>query len=184
MNAPTIGAVAGENLRRIRVERGLTQDDISVAVRRAGLSWNRTRVAAFERGAHQAPALGVLLLLAAALEISLNDLLAGDGDVAVSPAATWSRADIRQRVDGATASPSPVALPDVDIAAEALARRLGAPVGDVREAARSLWGRTLTAERDRRVSTLGDVEVRSRTGYRGRVTRELAADIARLLEAS
>lgn len=58
--------VVGSNVRRLRLERGLTLDEIASNVRFYGLKWTTSRVIEFEKG--QIPAtLGTMMLVAFAL---------------------------------------------------------------------------------------------------------------------
>lgn len=64
-------AVFGANLRRLRLKRGLSQEDLAD---RAGL--HRTYVSSIERG-HRNLALVSIVRLAAALEVNPGELLEG-----------------------------------------------------------------------------------------------------------
>lgn len=61
--------VIGANARRLRLNAGLTLDQVSIAARRRGLRWSESRVADFEAG-RVAPNLGTL----AAFCLALSDL--------------------------------------------------------------------------------------------------------------
>ena len=63
-----------------------------------------------------------------------------------------------------------------------LAKRLGRDPRDIVEAAEGLWGRSLTEERDRRVSELGDLPIRDRQERQGHITRELSAALRQWIE--
>jgi hypothetical protein len=63
------------------------------------------------------------------------------------------------------------------------AHRLGVPPSTVTMTAIQLWGRGLTAERDRRVEAMPGESLRPRAGRRGHVTRELVEDLRRSLGA-
>lgn len=64
-------------------------------------------------------------------------------------------------------------------------RRLGVDPAQVRLAALALWGRDFDQERDNRVGDVGALEPRSRQARRGLVTREMLAEMERMLrEAS
>lgn len=66
----------GENLRRLRIEHELTQEDLA---KKSGVS--ARMIQNYEIGASQ-PRMGSVKKLAAALEISVNDLLGIEGMVA------------------------------------------------------------------------------------------------------
>ncbi|WP_243407328.1 hypothetical protein [Frankia canadensis] len=70
-----------------------------------------------------------------------------------------------------------VALQDAGEAEANIARKLGVPLVHVAVAAHTLWGRSLSRERDRLVSTTPDVSPSRRAAVRGRVTRQLTAKI-------
>jgi len=73
---------------------------------------------------------------------------------------------------------------EVDQTVKNAARRLNVPPAQVRVAARHLWDRTLTDERDRRVAALGGAtSTRARQARRGHVTRALLAELAPAVEA-
>jgi hypothetical protein len=63
------------------------------------------------------------------------------------------------------------------------ARTLGVPASAIALAARRLWGRGLTAERDRRVDEQigGDATPRTAQAHRGHVTRALLAELSPLV---
>jgi transcriptional regulator with XRE-family HTH domain len=66
----TVAELFGVGLRRVRHERGLSQETLAEAT---GLSTNF--IGEMERGL-KAPGLGVVVRLARALEVSVHDLLA------------------------------------------------------------------------------------------------------------
>jgi len=68
---------------------------------------------------------------------------------------------------------------EVDQTVKGAARRLNVSSEQVRVAARRLWDRTLTDERDRRVTALGGVTTaRAKQARRGHITRALLAELA------
>ncbi|WP_165938572.1 helix-turn-helix domain-containing protein [Parafrankia sp. BMG5.11] len=193
----TVGQVVGENLRRIREDRKLTQHEAALACRGSGLPWTRVRVAAMERGARETVDMGTLRLLADAFGVEVAEFFAGDGDVVLSPRAQQSRSGLRASLRGESESPGIGARDRVLVAPDksapvrprvhgrvipveaddALAKRLGVGLKDVLRAADRLWGHTLTEERDARVAALGDLEPGERQAHRGHITRELAQQI-------
>lgn len=74
-------AVVTENMRRLRMERGLLQEDIAMAARWVGLMWSSITVTQIESGSRQL-SLDEVLLLPLVLRCSLKDLLdtANDDD--------------------------------------------------------------------------------------------------------
>lgn len=62
------------------------------------------------------------------------------------------------------------------------ARRLGVEPAQVRLAARALWRKDFDQERDARVGDVAEMEPRSRQARRGLVTREMLAEMERMLK--
>ncbi len=197
-----IGHVVGENLLRIRQERRLTQHEAARQCQAVGLNWTRVRVAAIERGDRETVDVGTLLLLAEAFQVAPAEFFAGAGDVLLSSGAVQSRAGLCQTLSSADRPPlaaedrvirlkilksdseeardQDARMVNATIEADiALAGRLGVPSGQVVDAALAIWGRSLTEERDARVSALGDLETGERQAHRGHITRELAQEIER-----
>lgn len=196
----TIGAVVGENVRRLREVAPLTQHELASKWRRLGLSWTRTKLAALERGERARVDLGELPLMAWALLASPLDLLAGEGLVRLEPTAMMTtREELRAMLSGKKpAGKSPFRLDDLEGDATSrktlesalteadaeLAKRLTftlhrpVSVADVFRVADTLFeGRTVTEERDRRTAELGDMTAAARQAHRGHVTRELARQV-------
>lgn len=69
---PSVGQVIGENLRRLRSERELTQEEAARAVREVGLPWTRKHVAALETAVREDLTIGELVLLARAFDVPLR----------------------------------------------------------------------------------------------------------------
>lgn len=67
-------AVVTENMRRLRTERGLLQEDVAMAARWVGLMWSSITVTQIESGSRQL-SLDEVLLLPLVLRCSLKDLL-------------------------------------------------------------------------------------------------------------
>ncbi|KLL10806.1 helix-turn-helix domain-containing protein [Protofrankia coriariae] len=192
----SVGQIVGENLRRLREQWQWTQHEMAVTFQRHGLSWTRVRVAAIERGDRDTVDLGTLLLLSEAIGVAPAEFFAGDGDVRLSPQAVAPRAYVREQLSGTpshlrstdllvTIKPDnpnlgirPITSTEAD---EALARRLGASTQTVVMEALTLWGHSLTDERDRRVRALGDMEPNERQAHRGHITRELSREIEQRL---
>lgn len=71
--------VITENMRRIRAERGLLQEDIAMAARWVGLMWSSVTVTQIESGSRQLN-LDEVLLLPLVLKCSFKDLLKTEKD--------------------------------------------------------------------------------------------------------
>lgn len=187
-----LGKVVGENLKRHREEMRWTQHEMSQWLRRNGVNWSRAQIAAMESGAREGIDAGILVALAAALNIGITDLLLGEGDVLLSSDLLQNRQGVRSMLSGklnGDLDPRDQAKPGfgaVEFRYEAdlaLAKRLGVNVQDVLDVARDLYNkRTLTEERDLRVKVLamdaGDaMDIGEQQAHRGHITRELSKEI-------
>lgn len=215
--------VLGANLRRLRLQKGLRQDDVASMARKVHFDWTQGTVAAIETGRRSVSWFeGVFLQRI--LGASLAELLsAGAGEESVDiEGQSYTHADLR-RLDRLMKAPRP--LPEgwgksaresglrmideslrpqqlmarrygvsddpLDItemqaasfgtAERKAAEKLGVGPLEVSIASFSLWGRTLTQERDRLFSKApgeGDARVR-----RGHITRELLRHLEAHVEA-
>ncbi|MER6484116.1 helix-turn-helix transcriptional regulator [Streptomyces virginiae] len=192
----TVGVVVGANLRELRKSRRWTQDAAAERISKAGLTWKRTHIADLESGRRESVDLGTLVILASVFDVRLPDFMNGQGDVLLTPRAdyprretTSTRQQLRSWLSGgeeslliSDAESVRTALRDEGSAIGAdvaLAKRLGLPALDVVDAARGLWLRTLTEERDRRVAELGDLPLGERQAKQGHITRELNAELTK-----
>lgn len=188
------GRVIGANLRRLREARQLTQVEAADVLRRHGLSWQRSHVAAIEAGNRESADVAVLALIAAAFDVPVSDLFAGEGRVRLAADAVATRAWLRDCFAGRTPNDTievigtaarwlieSMAGEPVSFQADAeLAHRLGLRPEDVYQAAIRLWGRTLHQERDARVAGLAATDsprVFSLRAHRGHITRQLAEEL-------
>ena len=199
---PSIGQVAGKNLRRLRKDIRWTQDALAGKVVASGLNWKRSNIADLESGRRETIDVGTLLILATALSRHVSAFFEGDGDVLLTPradypehAATMTRADIRNELRGeggkrlrligqATARAASQRMTHLTrtVPAEAdiaLAERLSVDPWKVINAAEALWGKSLTEERDRRVKELGELPIGERQARQGHITRELTAELTK-----
>jgi len=209
----TLTEWVGGNVRDWRASAGVRQDDIVSAARRWGLAWTRSAVADLEAGRRRLTAEELVLLpivlndsAGGAPSPTLEELVAGKGDVALTERATMSlrqvakilRSDETLKLEAPPATTSAdmddlvragwreakaqrshhLALP-LDDAEKQAGRRLGVPARRIRTASVALWGRTLSAERDARVT--GDGSARSKQALRGHVTRQLMESLAAAL---
>lgn len=196
----TVGQALGRNLRRLRDERRWTQEETARQVRRAGVDWTRDNIAQIETGRRRSIDLETLVPLADCFGIALADLFEGDGAVELDEGVSIDLDALRQALNGATVGSEdvPLALTGdaVDRALDGAvrvtpveldvrtARRFELDVDQVTEAARGLWGRTMTEEREARVDerTEGELPARSLQAVRGHVSRELLDEIRPHLE--
>jgi transcriptional regulator with XRE-family HTH domain len=191
----------GENVRRLREERRLTQHELAQVWKRQGLNWARSKIAALEGGNRPRVDCAELVMMAAGLEATVAELFEGAGRVHLTPHPVvvdrdWCRSaftgtqmslwfgaqmlpgperearDEHMRGILATVKPFPWDRPSE--ADSELARRLGVPTEAVMAAAFHIFeGRSLTEERDRRVDSLGQMSMSERMAHRGHITREL-----------
>jgi transcriptional regulator with XRE-family HTH domain len=186
MPRKTLGAVVGENVRRLRERRALTQHELAQVWKRQGLDWARSKIAALEAGHRARVDCAELVMMAAGLGATVAELLEGEGEVHLTPhPRIIDRESLRSVFSGARVGPPSASFgfsgqaTGTVLSSEAdreLARRLGVPAMVVINTASSIFdGRTLTEERDRRVADLGQMSMSERMAHRGHVTRELAA---------
>jgi transcriptional regulator with XRE-family HTH domain len=187
--ALSIAQVVGENLRALRHQAGDSQPEASRRlVERSGLRWSRANIAYLESGGRrESLGLDVIHAIAGAYDVRPSALFAGEGLMRYSSGYTVTREAMRAALDsGRVPSMTPPREGVTDgandlVAFEAdnlLAVRLGIPFDTVRTAARRVWGRSLTQERDHRVAQhSGDESRRSLQARRGRVTRELTREL-------
>lgn len=163
--------VVAQLLRQRREAAGLTQDRVTTAARGLGLNWTRATVAAIEIGRRE-------LSLAEFVTLRGADVAAGELDV------FFAKARAKRGAAGDDAEHM-----EAEIKA---ARRLGVEPGAVVAAARRLWGRTLTDQRDALVrAAIGESRpagahagvARAIQARRGHVTRVLVADLSQALTA-
>ncbi|MGV0624564.1 hypothetical protein [Mycolicibacter minnesotensis] len=192
----TFSQVVGENARRIRLESGATQALVAEEMVRLGLPWGSGRVAQFEAGS-ASPALPVLLLLACALDnltpkrrpVTLVDLLEGEEPLSLAPGVSVPPAALVGVVRGGAAGAlNPYRRPfgvsgetveELDATDsytrtdERAAKELGTNKAGMVKLATALWGRNLSAERDRRAELLDGPVPRV---AKARITRELITE--------
>lgn len=195
-DTPTIGVVIGWNVKQIREGRGVTQREFAAWLRANGVPWSHAQLASIESGRRADIELSTTLLLCSVLGVSFDELLAGgspdlrasEGVIALSGEyAIVGAVDARAILDhvGDTRlsvleehgvdpfwDPAPM---DAD---ERIAQRLGVPLHSVVDAARDLWGGTLTEERNKRVAGEADEAEEVRRTRRGHITRQLGSELA------
>jgi transcriptional regulator with XRE-family HTH domain len=90
---PTISEVIGTNLRQIREANRWTQDECVALLRLAGLRLTQSAIVGIEAGSRSV-AIGELVIIAAALGVPIAELLAGEGQVRLSAAASADLASV------------------------------------------------------------------------------------------
>lgn len=184
----TVGQLVGRNLVRLRQAYGLRQEEVALLVNTvAGMRWTRSVVAYIESGQRKIE-LSEFVALCIALEVTTTELLAGraaelvlydDGDHGAP------LRDLRKVLAGGTVPPpnKPPSRAEVeqlqeDALGEAerkVAAKFDVPAIVVAQKAQALWGRSLTAERDRRV--LETPPGKNLRAARGWVTRVLIDEL-------
>lgn len=199
---PTPGAVIGRNLRELRAELNITQDEAARLIRESGLPWSRVHVAALEGGRREDLTFTELVLLSAAFEQPLSRWFAGDGSVVLSRRLTVLLRRLREMASGekpkvgrhpAVAAADHHAMDNADAllsftsrfeafrevpssSERRAAQRLGIDPGELYRRAFALWGHGFDEQRELKLSERG-VPMTSKTAYRGHVTRELLAEL-------
>jgi transcriptional regulator with XRE-family HTH domain len=92
--------VVGENMRDLRVERGWTQDDAARQLRRLGLPWTRSHIAALESQRRDDISLGELVFFSVAFGVSPERWLEGEGLVQMGQRLVVPLAQLRGIVGG------------------------------------------------------------------------------------
>lgn len=137
----TLGQIIGRNAHRLRIARGLSLEELSRVVRGVGLEWSVSRIVAIERGARE-PKLATLLVLANALECTVEDLLQTDQYAVDLGTVSVSVAGLRELFAGPTPKPwtEQISLDEWAIArgfdsAEHMTEELGVHASTLREMA-------------------------------------------------
>lgn len=146
----------GVRLRRLRVEAALTQEEVARRLAGYGVMTSRASMTVTENGQRGAGAYE-LAALSRIYGMALSELLGG------------------------LPTPEPVETGPDEATAKA-ARRLGIQPEAADAAARRLWGRGLSAERDARLGTA--TRSRADQARRGHVTRHLIEELRGATHAS
>jgi transcriptional regulator with XRE-family HTH domain len=93
--AVTIDAIVGSNVRRLRIARGWSQDEVARRAREEGLQWSRSSVAAVE-ATNKTIDVSELVLLSLALDARIDELLAGDERVQLGDDTTRRLWEVRR----------------------------------------------------------------------------------------
>ena len=103
--APDLARHIGRNARKLRLDAGVTLDQLAQAARFCGLAWNTGNVGHLESG-RTSPRLDTLYAVALALHqatgqpVSLADLLAGTGPVQINNKLTVDASSTARRCVG------------------------------------------------------------------------------------
>jgi transcriptional regulator with XRE-family HTH domain len=204
--------VIGQAVRTIRKRNGIAQDERARTCRKKGLRWGRSSVAMLESG-RRSCSISELLIVASALDAPLP-LIVGGGCLPDRPTTVLLTATTA--ADLAAVSEVLVSWDDTlkeetankigwvlsnqeadawtvesGEAEQKAARRLGITTERLMSAAESLWGMSLTAERERQLrddfglsSEPGETiaEQRHLRAFRGHLTRELVRQLQTVLD--
>jgi transcriptional regulator with XRE-family HTH domain len=191
--------LTASNLKRLREAKGWTQEGLATeAQARLGLEWTRDHVAAVERGARRL-SVGEVLAFAHVFRTDLNEFLAADGWIELTPGfrakgltelcspGGWlletenpaSRANdaFVAELESRRTPAEKAELAARQQVTQKAAKALGASPMALTVAAWQLWGRSLGAERDRRLGGDGAAQAK------GHVTRQLYAELEAVLQS-
>jgi hypothetical protein len=203
-HARPLVAVVGANVRRIRSEvLGVTHDQLAREVTALGFPWSYLRAAAFERG-DVTPSLATYLIVCAALDrlaqpdfrVTLADLVISDTPIKLAEGIVIDGDGVRNALAGAPPASlfaeTPVTPPRFALSGRSAAEvataagyaradvqtatALGLDRDSMVKACASLWGRSLTAERDARA---GAAPSRRQLGI---ITSELREELSAYLD--
>jgi transcriptional regulator with XRE-family HTH domain len=171
----------GGRIRHLRQQRGWSQDDLAYRAREAGLSWNRSAIAAIEVGRRDI-ALEEFFVLPAIFEQPMHLILGGARRRVRAGTRTVTAGDLRELLtDPKTARAIRrqimVEAGDWLTPTEAevnVAKVLDIDVRDLPALCFDVWGRSLYQERDARVEAPGSGELAQR---RGHITRQLINEL-------
>lgn len=195
----TLEQAIGQQMRRHREGRGVRQETVAAAARTWFLPWQQATVAALELG-HRGLSIGEFVMLPLVFRtagirrptgahLELEDFVPlqdedGFPNVPVVPGGVQVplraiRTLLRGGQPPAGVQPPDQAAPGPGEAERKAARALGCAPDSVLRAARRLWGRTLSEERDWRIGDRAKaLDRRSLQAVRGRVTRTLVRELA------
>ena len=107
---PSVAAVVGAGAREIRLDAGVTLEEMARAAQFYGLPWTSGRVGDFESG-RTAPSLPTLVAAAAALgeaigrRVSLAELVTGRGQVQINDKLSLDKSALRAALSGESIAP-------------------------------------------------------------------------------
>jgi transcriptional regulator with XRE-family HTH domain len=192
--------VIGGNARRLRLDAGVTLEQFAQAARLYGLPWTTGRVGDLEAG-RVAPSVPTIYAVALALHhvteqpVTLGDLFAGSGDVRLNdkltvdvsaladamtgqPVVEGGVQDFLRNLEGAVSRRKLASLlaEECRESDTAMLRGIGVTPQRGVAAMAELWGRTFSAERDRRAGPDANAQ------RKGQVSRQLKTELESLLE--
>lgn len=190
----SLRVAVGAGVRQFRLKHELTQEQLADAMHAHGKRWNRAKVASLEAGAIPVTVemLVLLLIVLADLSddwVSFEHLLpAAEQPVELTPAVAIYPGTLVSVLadDGAWPAQDGVVRTAAPIdgmwstVAYRSARVLGCSRREVDEAACAIWGHPIINERDRQVAE--KFPDGSNAQQRGRITRQLTAEISAYLE--
>jgi transcriptional regulator with XRE-family HTH domain len=156
-------SVLGGQLRQLRIDAGLSQEELAQAVPHLG--WNGATVAKIESGSRSLKATELLVLLDEGLVAIPSQSGAGVHSWEVAEAYQWIAAT-RKVFD----------------AERRAAERLGVTPEEVDDFADRLWGHDFRSERTVRLQLRQEDGLASGRGAAGRVSRAMVDDLRRALE--
>jgi transcriptional regulator with XRE-family HTH domain len=192
----TLSGYLSDRVRALRTERGWRLEDVAERARAAGLNWKWDNVAAIERGMRFL-SVEELFVLPALFDLTLPELF-NDTDarlLELGDACAATAGQLRQSLSGEWSLPVKADGDDSvpGLAEQKAARKFGVEPEMIMRAAQRLWGRSLAAERDARVTEYFDLEsewndaagtlglrrmpARSLQAIRGHATRELLKEL-------
>lgn len=193
--AVPLSRIVGGNLRFFREAKRQTQADAARHLAAGGLEWTRDQVSTLENGNRETISFEELFAIAYAYAVPIARLLDGDDEQVIAiNARTFATLDMARRAFSQQAARLPTHRdeaehrrrreewerehpPERDEADQAVAEKLDQPVAWVIEAARELWGHTLTEEREKRLGDTSELSPRTLQAKRGAMTRKLTAEI-------
>jgi transcriptional regulator with XRE-family HTH domain len=201
--ATSLRALIGERVRAARLAAGIPrQEDLADLMHSRGLTdWTTYTVTAVEVG-RRLPDLAESAILCSALGITVEELLGGADHVRLDNGTEMPLWALRRGFEGSDEDEDgllplsrkisegleqalPLGAPAIRSAERKAAVKLGCPPAVIAQTARSLWGRTLSEERDRRVAerSPGVTAPEGLRARRGHVTRELMEELAPAIRA-
>jgi hypothetical protein len=183
----TLDELLAQNLRAVLDARGMRYVDLSDEMRRRGVPWT-SNTPAQVLGLHRQLSLLEVITLCAVFEMSLHDILDGKDLLEITlpaPGAHMKLHELHAALDGRLPTGYVTGIfPELDAATELdrrVADQLGVTLVRLIDASSSLFGSTVTQERDRRAGDLSAMSKRSAQARRGHATRAIVAELEQYL---